>query len=125
MGDRGVIEVRGNSNEPSIYFYTHWGAYHLPEKVALGLENGRTRWGDESYLNRIIFDTLTGLEGGELGYGIATWCPSDAHLRVFIDHEAQTVTLSTRGVEDEWQDGQVRTFEQYLEFVKSDEVEGA
>lgn len=123
MGDRGVIEVRGKDNEPSIYFYTHWLAYELPILAAKGLEAGKPRWGDESYLNRIIFDTLTGLSGGETGFGIATWCPTDAYVKVIINHDTQTVTLSARGVSDEWQDGTERSFEEYLAFVASEGVE--
>lgn len=123
MGDRGVIEVNNGENSPSIYFYTHWLAYDLPVLAGKGLEAGRPRWGDESYLNRIIFDNLTGLSGGETGFGISTWCPEDAYVKVIINHSAQTVTLSARGVGDEWQDGTERSFEEYLAFLASDEIE--
>ena len=102
MGDRGVIEVRSGSNVPSIYFYTHWEASRLPELVAKGLEAGRNRWGDVSYLNRILFDNLTELSGGETGFGIDLYCPADAWRKVVIDHSENTVQLAESSFGEEW-----------------------
>ena len=92
MGDRGVIECV-EVNGDSIYLYTHWTASLLPQAVAAGLQRGSDRWGDESYLTRILFDTLTGLEGSTTGYGIATWCPEDAWRKVVVNHKEQTVQV--------------------------------
>lgn len=124
MGDRGVIEVKGGSNEPSIYFYTHWQAYRLPALVASGLNSGTGRWSDESYLNRILFDNLTGLSGGETGFGIACWCPEDAYRKVFIDHEGQTAQVLERGVGDEWVELEPPlSFDDFIEkFLGSDDT---
>lgn len=94
MGDRGVIELTGHHGQSQdIFFYTHWSASRLPELVAEGLDRGSSRWGDESYLNRIIFDSLTGLSGETTGFGISPWCPEDAWLKVSIDHAGQTVQV--------------------------------
>jgi len=92
MGDRGVIECVETQGE-KIYLYTHWQATELPLLVAQGLAKGRSRWGDESYLNRILFDSLTGNSGGETGFGISTWCAGDVWRKVVIDHAEQTAQI--------------------------------
>jgi hypothetical protein len=92
MGDRGVIECV-EAQGGKVYLYTHWQATELPFLVAQGLSKGRFRWDDESYLNRILFDNLTGYTGGETGFGIATWCPGDAWRKVVVNHAEQTAQI--------------------------------
>ena len=61
MGDRGTVEIHG------VYLYTHWGASDLIDVVREALAK-KWRWDDESYLARIIFDTmLDGSHGTETG----------------------------------------------------------
>ena len=90
MGDRGAVEIveRGGGK---LYLYTHWGASDLTQTVAKGLMAGSDRWDDESYLTRIIFDTMTNLSGGTIGFGISTWCPEDAWKIVTVDFGSNTV----------------------------------
>jgi hypothetical protein len=94
MGDRGqvrIIEV----GSPDLYYYTHWQATPLPAIVSNALERGRGRWGDTSYLNRIIFSEMVQHEILDtIGYGISTLPFEDAWRTVTIDHDNLTVTVT-------------------------------
>lgn len=72
MGERATIRVIQSWSDTPIHFYTHWNGHEIAEILAHGLylakETGRLE--DESYATRIVFDTLTGLEGGSTCYGI-------------------------------------------------------
>ena len=96
MGDGGniyFIERREpRTKEPrGFYFYTHWTGSQLPRIVQQALDVGRPRWKHASYLARILFDTLTGLEGGELGYGISTIAIENHHPIVVVDPGKTTI----------------------------------
>lgn len=55
----------------SIYIYSHWGGYTMPEDAAAAIKFAQDRWDDEPYAARIIVDQLT--KGGrdeETGYGL-------------------------------------------------------
>lgn len=71
MGERASIKVT-HGDEGHIWLYTHWSGDRIVEITAQALERVRSagRMDDPSYATRIIFDTLTGCEGGDLGYGI-------------------------------------------------------
>ena len=56
MGDRRIAEIR--TRDGSIYFYTHWGGYHLPNEAFNAIMAAKPRWDDESYATRIIVDQL-------------------------------------------------------------------
>lgn len=71
MGDRRNVVVK-YPNGQSIYFYTHHRGEDLPRVVAEGLNAGRGRWDDPSYLARIIFSTMTAGNDISTGYGIST-----------------------------------------------------
>lgn len=89
MGDRGNIRVA--SGDGFVYLYSHWGGSELPVtlKEALAREQ---RWNEESYLARIIFDTMTfGEQGSETGYGIATYAPDSEHPVLTVDCDKQAV----------------------------------
>jgi hypothetical protein len=92
MGDRGAIILR-NGETADICLYTHWGAQELEVVVARALDKGSDRHYDESYLNRIIFQTLLGGDDSNTGYGLSTWEPSDIYRKIIIDHTDQTVTV--------------------------------
>lgn len=72
MGERATIRVIQSWSDTPIHFYTHWSGHKIAEILAHGLylakETGRLD--DESYATRIVFDALTGLQGGSTGYGI-------------------------------------------------------
>lgn len=71
MGDRATIRIQQGEDNVA-HLYTHWGGYRVKETLAEALQRcidvGRLT--DEAYASRIIFDTLTGCEGGDTGYGI-------------------------------------------------------
>jgi hypothetical protein len=72
MGDRGNIHIITESGG-DIWLYAHWDRYQLPSITAAALERGRGRWGDGSYLARIIFSTLVVNDVlGETGFGLDT-----------------------------------------------------
>jgi hypothetical protein len=110
MGDRGevvLIESGISDNALPIRFYTHWGATDLPNTVASALKRGRGRWGDDSYLNRIIFSEMIQSEVLEdIGYGI-TLAECDAWRTVTVNHVTKTVEISD--LEQEW------SFEGFIE----------
>ena len=72
MGDRATIRIKHSESDTAIHLYTHWRGSEVNTIVADALqratEEGRIT--DDAYCTRIIFDTLTQLEGGSTGYGI-------------------------------------------------------
>lgn len=71
MGDRRNVRIefpQGND----IYLYAHWDGIALPLIVAKALKRSEGRWGDPSYLSRIIFSEMIKDDlMGETGYGIS------------------------------------------------------
>ena len=57
MGDRRTAEIK--TRKGSLYVYTHWGGYEMPERAAEALKAAQPRIGDESYALRIVVDQLT------------------------------------------------------------------
>lgn len=59
MGDRANIAVLQGATDaeqnPQIWIYTHWAGLELWQRLQAGLKAGENRWGDESYLTRILF----------------------------------------------------------------------
>lgn len=72
MGSRAVIQVTQPQSDTSVFFYTHWAGEEIAQILAEGIKKADSagRLLDDSYATRIIFDTLTQLEGGTTGYGI-------------------------------------------------------
>lgn len=72
MGSRATIRIKHSNNDTAIHFYTHWSGGEVDRILATALleADKAGRISDESYASRIIFDTLTQLEGGSTGYGI-------------------------------------------------------
>jgi hypothetical protein len=95
MGDRGNIVIRqaANTNRDDVWFYGHWSGSTLKQTVQSALAK-KWRWGDESYLARIVFDELTkGNTGKETGFGISTHIQDNSHPNpiVIIDCPSQGV----------------------------------
>ncbi len=105
MGDRGNIYVH-KGPEKGVYLYTHWSGSYLPKLLQDALRNGQSRWYDTPYLTRIIFDTLTGLEGGETGYGIDTVRTSDNHPLLAVDDDHGVVRV---------ENGPTYTYQSFIE----------
>ena len=85
MGARAVIGITHPDSDTPIYLYTHWCGDSIRRILADGLVKARDagRLADYPYATRIIFDTLTGLEGGSTGFGIniGTY-PSDVEYEI-------------------------------------------
>lgn len=95
MGCRGNIQIQF-SNKKSIYFYTHWRGDSIREVVQAALRR-RQRWGDESYLARMIFcELVKGHESEESGYGIAPYIPDNEHPIVKVIPRTQTVMIGRK-----------------------------
>ena len=117
MGDRGNIKIVGEYGEP-IYFYTHWRASELLQIVAEGLNKGRERWGDEDYLNRIIFQTLLGGDESNISFGISTREAGDSWRMVEVNHKDETVFVGERvygeDFESWWEFEDAVSFEDFI-----------
>lgn len=75
-----------------IYIYTHWGADGMELGLAYALEHGRDRWGDESYLARIITSAIFRDEiDGLTGYGIAPYECDPEYPTLEVDLNENTV----------------------------------
>ena len=76
MGDRAQVKIKQTPH--SIFLYTHWGAETVLADTAYGLFTGRDRWGDPTYLSRIIFDSMKRdsfhqqVSSSTSGFGIGT-----------------------------------------------------
>lgn len=93
MGDRGNIAIQYEGNKAKrVYFYTHWKGSDMSKIVAAALERGKGRWGDDSYLARVIFCELVKDDvEGETGYGISLDAGDNEHPFLVVDLESQTV----------------------------------
>lgn len=94
MGDRGNVIFKYEDGN-KIYFYSHWGGNGLKEVVRKALIRGKERWGDDSYLARIVFCQMLIEERATLedltGFGIAPYEVDNEHPLVTVDIKAQTV----------------------------------
>lgn len=69
MGDRRMAEIKTEGG--SIYLYSHWGGYRLPDTAKAAIVTARPRWNDQSYGVRIIIDQIfKDLRDSETGGGI-------------------------------------------------------
>ncbi len=71
MGDRAMAQIKQGSK--SLYFYTHWTGFELPEDARKALKRAEPRRGDDSYVLRIIVDDLIAASGArdcETGAGL-------------------------------------------------------
>jgi len=92
MGDRGQVELI--SSDGTLFLYTHWGASTLPQVVSDALARGRGRWGDDEYLNRIIFsEMIQDCVLDETGFGIGLGLHGDVWRVVVVNHTDQTVLI--------------------------------
>jgi hypothetical protein len=100
MGDRGNIAINQWGKDGPVVLYTHWSGSSIKETAARALDSkaGRTRWSDNEYLARIVFDVLTeGDHGGATGYGISTSLCDNEHPIVVIDPNSQRVAVRDEG----------------------------
>lgn len=105
MGDRGnvVLEFTSRKNprpdqksplDSRIFFYTHYGGTDLPNTLRNALSRGQSRWGDDSYLARIIFSEMIA-EGDDLksltGLGISPFITDNEHDLLVVNLPDQEI----------------------------------
>lgn len=98
MGDRATIRIKQHGSATAIHFYTHWRGGSVNGVVADALERAdqEGRITDDSYCTRIIFDTLTELEGGSTGYGIII---GDSQRPGDVEHDSPSIEWDSFGAE--------------------------
>jgi hypothetical protein len=130
VGDRGNIVLNQESDTADaagikpqrIFLYAHWDGYRLPRTLqeALikasdeGSQYPQSRWGDESYLGRIIFQQMINDADGITGYGISTYQGDGEHPLLVVDSDKQTVHLEALFSDDRAVTHGPWTFEQYV-----------
>ena len=98
MGCRGTIEIWENGAAPKdeespVVLYTHWGAHEMLSDLKAVLSR-RQRWGDASYLSRMIFSKMIRNDiEGETGYGIMTNNVNDAEQEIVVDCDRQEIIV--------------------------------
>lgn len=111
MGDRGNIVIHG------VWLYTHWGGSEIKQDLQKALQR-HLRWGDPTYLARIIFDQMKGNDFGEMGFGISTQACDNEYPILIVDCDKQEVREVELNWEDEkWSVGKEInkwTFEEYV-----------
>lgn len=123
MGDRAHIKMLTPSkddNKSGVYMYSHWGGYRLPQVLAKALDRGKSRWGDESYLARIVFSELVRDDiDGETGYGLSTTLGDGGDRILTVDAIAQTVHTTNTYDDTDWPDnGSVLSFPAFITLYK-------
>ena len=66
MGDRAMAEIKTEGG--SLFVYTHWGGYNLPQDAKNAILVAKPRWDDLPYATKIIVDQLI-KEGRDLSAG--------------------------------------------------------
>lgn len=83
----------------SVFIYSHWGGGDdinnspLAQQIRSALER-RERWGDESYLARILFSEIIKDDiESDAGYGLcpSAWYCDEEFPRIVVDLSAETV----------------------------------
>ena len=89
MGARAQIEVKQKPH--SVFLYTHWGSGTILQDTIKGMIKGKLLLDDQTYLTRILFDSLIKDDDGTTGYGIGTFQAGDIEKLVIVDIENQEV----------------------------------
>lgn len=105
MGDRAnifLVDQRRDDLVHGIYLYTHWNGYRWPEALRDGLEEARSRWGDEPYSARIIIQKVfADIDGSATGGGVSTFLCDNAYPILVCDLVNLTVSYAKEGDEDD------------------------
>jgi len=106
MGDRCNVLVVDSFNDNEVWLYSHWGGSEIETTVRDAMRRGRDRWGDGSYLARIIFSEMIKDDVmGTTGYGISAECGDGDNNVIQVNCKYQTVTYN----------GVTRTFDAFVE----------
>jgi hypothetical protein len=108
MGDRGNVFIVQDSDynrintfdKQGIYLYTHWSGSEWPALLAHALKVGKPRWGDDSYLTRIIIDQMfKNIRDDETGGGVSLQITDNEHLITICDMSNFVVAFAHPGGE--------------------------
>lgn len=92
MGERANVVLRFDADHDPLYLYAHWGAEDLAEVVRKALAR-RQRWGDSSYLARIIARDVFNVFGpDETGAGLSPYECDNEYPKLWVDLEHSTVS---------------------------------
>ena len=106
-----------------VWIYSHWCGTELPEWLQTGLRDGKSRWGDDSYLARtIICRVIPEKQITEVtGFGISCRLQDNEYPILVVDMQSQTVfsipeeELTDAGqVPPDYKPDEVWTFEEYI-----------
>ena len=95
MGARIHFVFKDREDTPAVVLYSHWGQDEWQRDLAMALDHSRGRWGDSSYLTRMVISYLiqdSVLE--ETGFGIYAVNGPNYELgdfTVIVDLTSQTV----------------------------------
>lgn len=108
MGNRANVFFVDDETESQglvgIYLYSHWMGLDLQRAVLEVLQGpvARRRWGDPSYLHRIIIHNLLADHGdasSDTGFGLSTFLTDNSYPILVIEADKQEVRLMTEGDE--------------------------
>ena len=95
MGARINFVFKDGKDKPAVVLYSHWGQDEWQRDLAMALDHARPRWGDESYLTRMVISYLiqdSVLD--ETGFGIYAINDTSSDLgdqKIIIDIVQETV----------------------------------
>lgn len=94
MGDRANVVVIQPDNT-YLYMYTHWGGSEIHKTLQRGMQfaSKEGRLDDIQYLNRILFDSVTGLADALTGAGLSTELQDNEYPLLYVDPSKQTVAV--------------------------------
>ena len=108
MGDRAniVIKSRVHMQYVPLFIYSHWdGLGGMFEKLKKAMQR-KQRWHDESYLTRIIFETVLSRDpGSENGFGIGLSMPDNQYPFLVVDVNEQSIYLVGEDEDGEFDPG--------------------
>lgn len=94
MGDRAEVKFTYGEGKGDIFLYTHWGGSELPIALRDALIAGKGRWGDESYLTRIVVSQIVGDHWqSETGYGLSPEHLDSEYGDLQCDVASSTITI--------------------------------
>lgn len=110
MGDRANVVVLDYwkadvaDEVPAVYLYAHWGGerLHKVAREALNSDAARDRWGDSSYLTRILFHQILNEmadPNDSLGFGLSASLTDNEYDILVIDPVTQRATFRKQGSE--------------------------
>lgn len=131
MGNRGNIfvvqdtkQLMSDGGVCGIYLYTHWHGDRWPDLLRLALDRptARNRWGDPSFLTRILVNELyDDLGKSETGGGISAQLEDTDHDIIVLECDAERVHFAEPGderFESRWYGTQ--TFDEFTAQITAD-----